>query len=179
MVVLVVRGLLRRPSLSRSPTVTLCSVHVHNVVAKKRDASSDVLRRFHAHMVHHNVDFIGAGFNMSAFSTVGDVFSDSEFATPGNSLLWGLGALDDSCRERTGFLIMPMRSYERCVDACGCYKFNNADLVSGPATPRSSFPSFFTCAPPTSPVPTVLRAVNKLSSGAWNEKQASMNAGET
>ena len=145
MTALVVREVLRRPSfpaLPRSRCAQVCSVHMHNVVAKKRDASSDVLRRFHAHMVHHNVDIIGGDVNMSASSIVGDVFTDSEFETPGNSLLWGLGALDDSCRERTGFLIMPMRSYERCVDAYGCYKFNNADLVSGPATPRPTFLSF-------------------------------------
>ena len=41
MVLLIVRGFLRRPSLSGSPTVTLCSVHIHNVVAKKRDASTE------------------------------------------------------------------------------------------------------------------------------------------
>ena len=46
---------------------------------------------------------------MSAFSTVGDVFADPEFSAPGNSLLWGLGALDDSNSERTGFLIIPKR----------------------------------------------------------------------
>ena len=50
MVVLVVRGLLRRPSLSGSLTVTFCSVHIHNVVAKKRDASTDLLRRLHGYM---------------------------------------------------------------------------------------------------------------------------------
>ena len=44
-------------------------------------------------MHQHNVDFTGGDFNMSAFSTVGDVFSDPEFAAPGNSLLWGLGVL--------------------------------------------------------------------------------------
>ena len=57
-------------------------------------------------MHQHNVDFVGGDFNMSAFSTVGDVFSDPEFAAPGN--LWGLGGLDDISRERTGFLIMPI-----------------------------------------------------------------------
>ena len=30
---------------------------------------------------------------MSAFATVGDVFTDDEFSALGNSLLWGLGAL--------------------------------------------------------------------------------------
>ena len=44
MVLLVVRGLWRRPSLSGTPTVTFCSVHIHNVVAKKRDAFTDLLR---------------------------------------------------------------------------------------------------------------------------------------
>ena len=68
MVLLIVRGLLRRPSLSGSPTVTFCSVHIHNVVAKKRDASTELLQRLHGYVREHNVDFIGGDFNMSAFS---------------------------------------------------------------------------------------------------------------
>ena len=50
MVLLIVRGLLRRPSLTGSPTVTFCSVHIHNVVAEKRDASTDLLQRLHGYM---------------------------------------------------------------------------------------------------------------------------------
>ena len=46
-VILIVRGLLRRPSLSGTPTFTFCSIHIHNVVAKKRDASTDLLQRLH------------------------------------------------------------------------------------------------------------------------------------
>ena len=88
----VARGLLRRPPLSGSPTVTFFSVHVHNIVAKKRDASTSLLRRLHDHMVQDNVDFIGRDFKMSAFSTVGEVFSDPEFSAPGSSFLWGLGS---------------------------------------------------------------------------------------
>ena len=61
MAALVVRGLLRRPSLSGTPTVTFRSVHVHNVVAQKRDNSTALLRRLYAHMLQHNVDFIGCG----------------------------------------------------------------------------------------------------------------------
>ena len=110
MVLLIVLCLLRRPSLSGTPTVTFCSVHIHNVVAKKRDASTDLLRRLHGYLKQHNVDFIGGDFNMSAFSTVGDVFSDTEFSALGNSFLWGLAALEESNRERTGFLIMPKAS---------------------------------------------------------------------
>ena len=63
-------------------------------------------------MKQYNVDFIGGDFNMSAFSTVGDVFSDTEFSAPGNSFLWGLGAMEEPNRERTGFLIMPKRPYD-------------------------------------------------------------------
>ena len=80
MVLLIVRGLLRRPSLSGTPTVTFCSGYIHNAVAKKRDASIDLLRRFHGYMKQHNVDFIVGELNMSPFSTV--VFSDTEFSVP-------------------------------------------------------------------------------------------------
>ena len=90
MVLLIVRCLLRRPSLSGTPTVTFCSVHIHNVVAKKRDASTDLLRRMHGYIKQHSVDFIGGDFNISAFSTIGDVFSVPEFSATGNSFLWGL-----------------------------------------------------------------------------------------
>ena len=112
MVLLIVRGLLRRPCLSGSPTVSFCSEHIHNVVAKKRDASTELLQRLHGYMREHNVDFIGGDFNMSALSTVGDVFSDTEFSAPGNSFLWGLGALEEPNRECAGFLIMPKRPYD-------------------------------------------------------------------
>ena len=102
-ILLSVRGFLRRPSITGSPTVTFCSVHIHNVVAKKRDASTDLLQCLHGYMCEYNVDFIGGDFNMSAFSTVGDVFTDQEFSAPGNSLLWGLGALEEPNRECAGF----------------------------------------------------------------------------
>ena len=49
---------------------------------------TSLLQRLSAHTVLHSVDFIGGDFNMSAFSTVGDVFSDPEFAAPGNALFW-------------------------------------------------------------------------------------------
>ena len=79
---------------------------------------------------------------MSAVSTVGDVFTDPEFAAPGNSLWWGLGGLDDTCRERTRFLIMPKRPYEWRVDAHGCYKFDNADTAVGPRDTMAHIPVF-------------------------------------
>ena len=111
MVLLIIRGLLRRPSLTGTPTVTFFSVHIHNVVAQKRNASTDLLLRLHGYMKQHKVDFIGGDFNMSAFSTVGP-----EFSAPGHSFLWGLGALEEPNRECAGFLIMPKRPYEWRVD---------------------------------------------------------------
>ena len=62
MVLLIVRAMLRRPSLSGSPTVTFCSAHIHNVVAKKRDASTELLQFLHSKMLEYNVDFIGGDF---------------------------------------------------------------------------------------------------------------------
>ena len=78
---------------------------------------------------------------MSAFSTVSDVFSDPESA-PGHSSLWGLDALDEQHRERTGFLIMPKRPYEWRVDSHGCYKFDNAVLGLGPRDQSAHLPVF-------------------------------------
>ena len=142
MVLLIVRALLRRPSLSGSPTVTFCSAHIHNVVAKKRDASTELLQFLHSKMLEHNVDFIGGDFNMSAFSTVSDVFSDPEFSAPDHSCLWGLGALDEQHRECTGFLIMPKRPYEWRVDSHGCYKIDNSALGLGPRDQTAHLPVF-------------------------------------
>ena len=93
-------------------------------------------------MKQHNVDFIGGDFSMSAYSTVGDVFSDTEYSAPGNSFLWGLGALEEQYRECTGFLIMPKRPYEWRVDSHGCYKFDNAALGFGPRDQSAHLPVF-------------------------------------
>ena len=78
------------------------------------------------------VNFIGGDFNMSAFSTGGDVLSDTEFSAPCKSFLWGLGALENPDRERAGFLIMPERPCEWRVDTHGCYTYDNATLGFGP-----------------------------------------------
>ena len=88
---LVVRGHLRRPPIGASKTITLCTVHLHNVVAKKRDAATALLPRLFAHMKLLEVDFVGGDFNRAAKSIVPDVFSDSEFMAPGSVPLWGAG----------------------------------------------------------------------------------------
>ena len=111
-------------------------------MAKKRDASTELLQFLHAKMREHNVDFIGGDFNMSAFSTVSDVFPDPEFSAPGLSCLWGLGALEEQYRERTGFLIMPKRPYEWRVDSHGCCKFDNATLGLGHRDQSAHLPVF-------------------------------------
>ena len=141
-VLLIVRALLRRPSLSGTPTVTFCSVRIHNIVTKKRDASTELPQFLHAKMLEHKVDFIGGDFNMSAFSTVSDVFSDPEFSAPGHSCLWGLGALDEQHRECTGFLIMPKRPCDWRVDSHGCYKLDNSALGLGPRDQSAHLPVF-------------------------------------
>ena len=117
-------------------------VLLYNVVAKKRDAPTDLLRRLHGYMHQHNVDPIGGDFNMGAFSTVGDFFSDPEFAAPGNSLLWGLGGLDETCRECMGFIIMPRHPHTWRVQSHGCYTFDNAELGFRPRDQTAHLPVF-------------------------------------
>ena len=56
--------------------------------------------------------------------------------------LVALGGLDDTCRECTGFLIMPKRPYEWRVGAHGCNKFDNADLGFGTRGQTAHFPIF-------------------------------------
>ena len=93
-------------------------------------------------MREHNVDFIGGDFNMSAFSTVGDVFTDQEFSAPNNSLLWDLVHWRSRIVNALGFLIMPKRPYEWRVHSHGCYKFDNALLGLGPRDQSAHLPVF-------------------------------------
>ena len=154
MVLLIVRGLLRRPSLSGTPTVPFCSVHTHGVVAMKRDASTVLLRRLHGYMKQHNVDFIGGDFNMSAFSTVGDVFSDPEFSAPGVS---ALGFSSCQSVHLSGWWIhtaaLNMTTLRLALDS-----------VTKPLT----FLCFFISEPPTCLAPTASCAVNKRNKEGLN-----------
>ena len=142
MVLLIVRGLLRHPSLSGTLTVTFCSVHIHNVVAKKRDASTDLLQRLHEFLKQYNVDFIGGDFNMSAFSTVGDVFSDPEFSAPGNSLLWRLGGWKSRIVSALGFSSCQRFHVSGVWIHTGCSKYDNGALGFGPRDQTAHLPVF-------------------------------------
>ena len=69
--------------------------------------------------------------------TVGDVFSDPEFSAPGNSFLWGHGALEEPNRECAG---MPKGPYDWRVDSHGCHKYDSAALGLGSPSCVSSSP---------------------------------------
>ena len=129
------------------------------------DASTSLLQRLSGHMISHSVDFIGGDFNMSAFSTVGDVFSDPEFAAPGNSLLWGLGGLDETCCESTGFIIMPRHPHTWRVQSHCCCKFDNGDMGFGPRDLTTHFP-----------LPPHLRVTNLPGPDAKRRRWASKSA---
>ena len=73
----------------------------------KNVISTDLLQRFHGYLCEYNVDFIGGDFNMSAFSTVSDVFSDPEILAPGRSCLWGLGRWMNNIVSALGFSSQP------------------------------------------------------------------------
>ena len=67
MVLLIVRGLLRRPLTFQGINGHILLSTRHNVVAKKRDASTDLLQRLHGFMKQHNVDFIGGRLQHECF----------------------------------------------------------------------------------------------------------------
>ena len=77
--------------LELSKTITLYTVHLHNVVAKKRDAASSLPQRLYANMELLEVDFVGGDFNMAVKGPVADVFSDVEFMVPGLGTALGRG----------------------------------------------------------------------------------------
>ena len=67
--------------------ITYCSVNVHNVVAKKRDAATSHLQRLHAHMVRLDVDYVCGQFKRVVNGPVAAVFDDQEFMSRGSSPL--------------------------------------------------------------------------------------------
>ena len=122
-------------------------------------------------MKKHNVDFIGGDFNMSAFSTVGGVFSDPEFSAPGDSFLWGLGAVEEQNRECTGFLIMPKRPMAATSLTTQRWA---PDLVINPLTSLCSYISV----PPTCLAPTASCAANVHNKEEWNAGITNMTVRE-
>ena len=89
-------------------------------------------------MKPHNVDFIGGDFNMSASSTVGDVFTDPEFAAPDISLLWGLGAFDSTV-SALGFSSCQSDHMDGVWIHTAATNSTTQILHMGPATPRPTF----------------------------------------
>ena len=126
--VLVVCGHLGRPPVGARKTVTFCSVHLHNVVAKKRDAATSLFQRLYAHMKILDVDFVGGDFNKAMKGPVSDVFSDAEFMAPGSSPLWGAGGLEGAKVDCTGFLCMPRRPFHWLINKHGVHTFSNDQL---------------------------------------------------
>ena len=140
----VVRGMLRRPSVAGSSTVTCCSVHIHNKVAKKRDAATSLfLYRLRAHTVRHDADFIVGDFNMSAFSTVGDVFTVPDFLQPlamltcGAVVVWS--SLAKTALASSPCLSARTRGESRHSDVTF---LDNADLGFAPSDVSAHFPVF-------------------------------------
>ena len=125
---LIVRGHLRRPPMGAPKTVTLCTVHLHNVVAKKRGAAISLLQRLYAHTKMLGVDFIGGDFNLAVRGPVADDFSDTEFMGPGTIPLWGAGSLPLDATDCTGFICMPQRPFYWYVKNHGIHTFENAQL---------------------------------------------------
>ena len=139
---LVVRGYLRRPPTGAPKTVTVCSVHLHNVVAKKRGVAASLLQRLYAHMKMLDVDFIGGDFNLAVRGPVADVFNDTEFMGPGTIPLWGAGSLPLDVTDCTGFICMPQRPFYWFVKNHGIHTFKNAQLGLNERDESTHYPVF-------------------------------------
>ena len=147
---LVVRGLLRRPPLGAPTKLTFGSVHLQNVVAKKRDAATALLQRLHAHMVRLDVDFVGGDFNMAVNVPGANVFKDGEFMAPGPSPLWGTGGLEGTNAVCTEVLCMPRRPYHWRIHKHGVHTFSNYQWASPRETKAHTTRSSCTSWRPTS-----------------------------
>ena len=100
------------------------------------------------------------------------------FQHPGNSFLWGIGALEELYRVCTGFLIMPKRPYEWRVHSHGCYKFDNAALGFGPRDQHAHLPVFLRLVPLTCLAPTASCAANMHNKEEWNAGITNMTVRE-
>ena len=120
-------------------------------------------------MVQHNVDFIGGDFNISAFPTIGDVFSDPEFAAPGQCSLLGKWWSGRDLQQLHGLphhsSCLSVRTYG---GSHGCYKFDNADLGFGPRDQTAHFTVFLRLRVTNLPGPTASCVVIKPNNAVWN-----------
>ena len=150
---------------------TFCSVHIHNFVAKKRDASTHLLRRLHARMAQNDVDVIGGDFNMSAFSTVMCSLTQSfrllATRSCGRSVPW---------KTQIASVMCPSARVNGMWMHTAATNSTSRILHLGLVTPRPAFLFFYIYAPPTSQALTVSCAVNKPSRNAW-KPSASWRAG--
>ena len=149
---LVVCGHLRRPPMGAPKTITLCTVHLHDVVAKKRDAATSLLQRFYAHLKLLEVDVVGGNFNRAARGTIADVFSDPEFMAPGSVPLWGAGDPEEDDTDCTGFLCMPRRPFHWFVNNTGSTRSPTINRASMRETKAHTTQSLCTSGQPTSRV---------------------------
>ena len=139
---LVVRGHLRRPPIGASKTITLCTVHLHNVVAKKRDAATALFQRLHVHMQRLQVEFIGGDLNRAAKRIIAEVFNDPEFMAPGSVPLWSAGGPEGDDTDCTWFLYMPRRPFSWLIKQHGLYTFADKQLGLTERDESTHYPVF-------------------------------------
>ena len=139
---LVNQGHLRRPPMGAPKTVTLCTVHLHNVVAKKRDAAISLLQRLYAHTKMLDGDFIGGDFNLAVRGPVADVFSDTEFMCQGTIPLRRAGNLPIDASDCTGFKCVLQRPFYWFVKNYGIHTFENAQLGLNERDESTHYPVF-------------------------------------
>ena len=139
MVLLIVRVLLRR-SLSGTPTVTFCSVHISDVVAKNVTLPLTTHGDYMGTCSSTTWTSLGPTSTRVPSPQLAMCFRTQNFQHP--AIRFCGGALEEPNRDCTGFLIMPKRPYDWRVDTHGCYKYDNTALGFGPRHQTAHLPVF-------------------------------------
>ena len=117
----VLQGVLSRASFRRSPVsgqkyITVLSLHINNIYAKKKGIAKKLILTLRAIMISQEVDLVAGDFNGTAWryrskdnlSTIDEAFTDSTLPTPpGRTPLRGPGSIPDMWADVCGFLKPP------------------------------------------------------------------------
>ena len=107
------RAIFRRPPVSGQKYFTVSSLHISNILVKKKGIAKKLFLTLRAIMIFQVVDLVASDFNGTAWrsrsrnnlSTTDEPFTDCASPTPpGPTPLWGHGSILDNWSDVCGFL---------------------------------------------------------------------------
>ena len=110
------RASFRRAAASGQKNLTVLSLHINNIYAKKKGIAKKLILSLRAIMIAQEVDLVAGDFNGTAWrcrsrdnlSTIDEAFSDCALPTPlGPTPLWGPGSIPNNWADVCGLLKPP------------------------------------------------------------------------